>query len=459
MKIKGRTIIELTDVRTGKVKRFEDDNAFMDTNIEQKFRNFGIFQTSVLENFASTPLWQKLCGGLLLLDSVVDSNANFVAPGQKMTGRGYYGSSNNGSPVNLGSWNATESAVSSNAVQMVYDFTTSQGNGDIKAVCLTSDYCGRIGLGNQDDDYNTALRVSPNDWQGYNTVYTLPNNLHEKGFAFDGDFIYCNPVLDGTSLTIDKRYANAKKVDLIHTLTGAYTAGTISVTLPSAMTHTNNLTLRQVSATKLMLIGYTTETTDAFSVAVIDISGTPSATVTEITGMDKAGETELDWSYDNADCVGVDENGNPLIAIPTYAHKPIAFLVNAGTGTKQAFKFDENYSTWTSQSYRYGNSICGLGNGFFMLSMTSDSVAVPGFVCDMSANSGSGSIHPCEGANGKWEAYNGMNLVNNEKSNNTDIRLMQNPFYLATINNLATPVTKTSSQTMKVTYVISRANS
>jgi len=458
LKIKGRTIIELTDVRTGKVQRFEDDNAFMDSNIEQKFRNFGIFQTSVLNNFQSTPLWQKLCGGLLLLDSVVADGANFVAPGQKMTGRGYYGSSNNGSPVNLGSWNATESAVSSNAVQMVYDFTTSQGNGDIKAVCLTSDYCGRIGLGNQDDDYNISLRVSPNDWQGYNTYYNLPNNLHEKGFAFDGDYIYCNPVLDGTSLIIDKRYANAKKVDLIHTLTGAYTAGTISITLPSAMTHTTNLRLRQVSTTKLVLIGYTNDYTNAFSVAVIDISGTPSATVTEITGMDKAGESELDWSYFRTDCIGVDGSGNPLLAIPTYAHKPIAFLVNAGTGTKQAFKFDENYSTWTGNNNRLYNDIASLGNGFFMTG-TYENYAIPGFVCDSSANSGAGSIHPCEGTGVRSKSLNGLNLWNNEKGNNTDLRLCQNPFYLATINNLATPVTKTSSQTMKVTYVISRANS
>lgn len=458
MKIKGRTIIELTDVRTGEVQKFEDDNAFMDSNIEQKFRNFGIFQTSVLENFASTPLWQKLCGGLLLLDGVVDADANFVALGQKMTGRGYYGSNNNGSPVNLGSWNATESAVSSNAVQMVYDFTTAQGNGDIKAVCLTSDYCGRIGLGNQDNDYNVSLMVSPNDWQGYNTIFA-PTGI-ANGFAFDGDFVYCNPVLDGTSLTIDKRYANAKKVDLIHTLTGSYTAGTISVTLPSAMTHTTYLRLRQVSTTKLMLIGYTSVSTNAFSVAIIDISGsTPSATVTEITGMDKAGETDLDWSYDLADCVGVDGSGNPLIAIPTYAYKPIAFIVNASTGAKQSFKFDELYGVWTGTNYQYQNTVTAIGNGFLLLTMASDGLAVPGFICDSSANSGSGSIHPCEGATGRAESLNGLNLLNNAKSNNDDIRLCQNPFYLATINNLATPVTKTSSQTMKVTYVISRANS
>jgi hypothetical protein len=224
------------------------------------------------------------------------------------------------------------------------------------------------------------------------------------------------------------------------------------------MTHTNNLTIRQVSATKLILIGYTTETTDAFSVAIIDISGTPSATVTEITGMDKAGESSLNWRYSQADCVGVDGSGNPLIAIPTYAYKPIAFLVNVGTGTKQSFNFGTAYSEWTSQSYQYNNDVTAIGNGLFMISCA-DNVATPAFICDSAANSGNGSIHPCEGYVGRAKSLNGLNLWNNEKSNNTDIRLCQNPFYLATINNLATPVTKTSSQTMKVTYVISRANS
>jgi hypothetical protein len=175
--------------------------------------------------------------------------------------------------------------------------------------------------------------------------------------------------------------------------------------------------------------------------------------------MDKAGETDLDWSYDLADCIGVDGSGNPLIAIPTYAYKPIAFLVNVGTGTKQSFKFNELYGTWTGTNYQYQNTATAIGNGFLLLTMASDGLAIPGFICDSSANSGSGSIHPCEGTTGRAESLNGLNLLNNAKSNNDDIRLMQNPFYLATINNLATPVTKTSSQTMKVTYVISRANS
>ena len=452
MKIKGRTIIELTDIRTGEVRKYEDDNAFMDSNIEQKFRNFGIFRTSVLENFASTPLWQKLCGGLLLLDSVVDANANFVALGQKMTGRGYYGSSNNGSPVNLGSWNATESAVSSNAVQMVYDFTTSQGNGDIKAVCLTSDYCGRIGLGNQDDDMNINLRVSPALWGGNNTNYNLANT----GCAFDGDFIYCNPVLDGTSLTIEKRYANAKKIDMIHTLTGSYVAETISVTLPSALTYTNSIRLRPASKTKLVLIGCPSSGW-AFSIAVIDLSGsTPSATVCEVTDMPALTDNYGSYGYTDADVIGMNASNQPLVAVGTYDWKPRACVVNAVTGAKQAFLFDENWSTWTGQNYRINACPCSIGNEFFLLQVGNNDWA-PSFMCDVSANSGAGSIHPCE-SYGNHKYMHGVDLLQNEDGTSS-IKFSQNPFYLATINNLATPVTKTSSQTMKVTYVISRANS
>jgi hypothetical protein len=79
-------------------------------------------------------------------------------------------------------------------------------------------------------------------------------------------------------------------------------------------------------------------------------------------------------------------------------------------------------------------------------------------MCDISANNGAGSIHPCEcyGEDGVY--FHGIDLLG--RVDTSWIRpFSQNPFYLATINNLATPVTKTSSQTMKVTYVISRANS
>lgn len=446
MKLKGKTIIELKDTRSGRVDRFEDHNTVMDANIEAKFRNFGIFQTSVLNNFASTPLWQKLMGGILLLGDTVDANANFIAPGTKQIARGYYGGVNNGSPVSLGSWNSSESAVSANSVQMVYDWTTSQGNGEIKSVCLTSDYAGRCGLGNTAGDYNTSYSVDSSSWQGYNKNYSSLTNL-TSGHAFDGTYIYYNPVVDGTSLTISKKYANALKVDLIHRLEDSNTAGTISLTLASAMAHDDNLRLVQASATRLILIGYDAESATAFSTVDIDLSANPvTATVREISSMPALDSYET-YGYGRIESIGGD-----WLAVPTNAYKPKSFAVKITDGSKVSFVDSTNtYQTWISGNYTRGNFIQVLDNGLFI--MATNQIAIPGCMCDRS----DGSMNYCENYinNGPLRAYNGMNLIGQDADYN--IRIKQNPFYLATINNLSTSVTKTSAQTMKVTYVITRA--
>ena len=446
MKLKGKTIIELKDTRSGRIDRFEDHNTVMDANIEAKFRNFGIFQTSVLNNFASTPLWQKLMGGLWLLGDTVDADANLPALGTKMVARGYYGGVNNGSPVSLGSWNSTESAVSANSVQMVYDWTTSQGNGEIKSVCLTSDYAGRCGLGNTAGDYNSSFAVDTATWQDYNKSFSNLTNL-SNGHAFDGTYIYYNPVIDGTSLTISKKYANALKVDLIHKLEDANTAGTISLTLSSALAHDDNLRLVQASATRLILIGYDSDGDTAFSTVDIDLSANPiTATVREISSM-PALDTYESYGYDRIESIGGD-----WLAVPTNAYKPKSFAVKVTDGTKVSFVDSTNtYQTWISGNYARSNNIQALGNGMFI--MATQWSAVPGIVCDRS----DGSMNYCENYidNGPLRYYHGMNLIST--SGQGDIRMTQDPFYLATINNLSTAVTTTSSQTMKVTYVITRA--
>lgn len=444
MKLHGKTIIELKDTRSGRIDRFEDGNAVMDANMEAKFRNFGIFQTNIQNNFASTALWQKLMGGMLLLGDTVADNSNFVAPGTKMVGRGYYGSSNNGSPVSLGSWNATESVLGANSIQMVYDYTTSQANGEIKSVCLTSDLVGRCGIGNTAGDYNLSLKVNPGTWQTANKTFS--DNRWNGNFAFDGVYLYYGVTVDGTALTIKRKLANALKVDLIHTLTDENTVSDIAVTLPSAMTYTDNLRMTQVSATKIVVIGYQATSSKAFSAAIIDISGTPSATVVEITGMPEI--TDVAYGYTNPIGVGVDGNGNPLIAFSAYCWNLASVLVNLGTGAKISFVDANTYASYTGQNYRSSSYLQPIGNGMYIMGA---SVNVPGMVCDYSDS----SAEYCEAS---LPAYNpmicGVDLLNYEGGG---IKLVQNPFFLSTINNLSSAVTKTSSQTMKVTYVITRA--
>ena len=155
--LKGKTTIELTDVNSGKVEVIEDTN--MITNALQEFlRGYGMWGSNVLldEKIRTSELWVNLLGGLLLFDTELEENADniFMPPGIKMIGNGSKDVVNTGTVTELGNYNPTESGVQPDgSIKFVYDFSTSQGNGTIKSVCLTSRIGGYEGMGNKENCY------------------------------------------------------------------------------------------------------------------------------------------------------------------------------------------------------------------------------------------------------------------------------------------------------------------
>ena len=155
--LKGKTTIELTDVNSGKVEVIEDTN--MITNALQEFmRGYGMWGSNVLldEELRKSSLWVNLLGGLLLFDTELEENADntFMPAGVKMVGNGSKDVSNSGVVTELGSYNITESGVQPDgSIKFVYDFSTSQANGTIKSVCLTSRVGGYEGVGNKENCY------------------------------------------------------------------------------------------------------------------------------------------------------------------------------------------------------------------------------------------------------------------------------------------------------------------
>ena len=150
MKIKGHSIIELTD-KTGKVERFEDDN--MVTNALQLYLNdLGMYNISPIHMDAvRQSLIPSLLGGLLIFDDNITENAaNVICPsGVKMIGNGAYGVTSNDDVTEMGSYNSAESGwMSDGQYKQVWDFTTTQANGNINCLCLTSANHGYIGEGN-----------------------------------------------------------------------------------------------------------------------------------------------------------------------------------------------------------------------------------------------------------------------------------------------------------------------
>lgn len=164
MRIKGHSTIELRD-KSGKVERYEDDN--MVTNALQLYLNdlgefniSPIYMTEVRENLIGS-----LLGGVLAFDSHIAENANnIICPtGVGMTANGAYGVVSNDSVTEMGSFNSAESGWTSDGkYKLVWDYTTTQGNGIINCLCLTSANHGYIGEGNATS--MTAKATSRDDY-------------------------------------------------------------------------------------------------------------------------------------------------------------------------------------------------------------------------------------------------------------------------------------------------------
>lgn len=151
MKIKGHSTIELINVKTGEVERYEDDN--MVTNAVQLYLNdLGMFNISPLHTDAvRQSLIPTLFGGVLAFDTAIPENANnIICPsGVKMIANGAYDVTSNDEVTEMGSYNSAESGwMSDGKYKQVWDFTTTQANGNINCVCLTSANHGYIGEGN-----------------------------------------------------------------------------------------------------------------------------------------------------------------------------------------------------------------------------------------------------------------------------------------------------------------------
>ncbi len=151
MKIKGHSKIELTNVNTGQKECHEDDN--MITNALQLYLNdLGEFNISPIYTAAvREDLIGTLLGGVLAFDSHITENAaNIIPPtGVGMTANGSYGVTSNDSVTEMGSFNSSESGWTSDGkYKLVWDYTTTQGNGIINCLALTSAKHGYVGEGN-----------------------------------------------------------------------------------------------------------------------------------------------------------------------------------------------------------------------------------------------------------------------------------------------------------------------
>lgn len=159
MALKGHVKIELKNVNTEEVETIESDNLVTNA-VGNLLKPMGAFYpaegTNVLmqNTYAegskiNENLLTVFYGGLMLWDEEIEEDANNyrVPDNANMVGNACYSYINTGLSPYVGSYNLTESDISATGAKFVYDFNTSQGNGQISCISLVHRINGAAGFG------------------------------------------------------------------------------------------------------------------------------------------------------------------------------------------------------------------------------------------------------------------------------------------------------------------------
>lgn len=424
--IKGHTLIDLKNVHTGEVEHWEDDN--MVTNALNMFYKQGgitnptAFNASVIR----TEALKYLLGGVMLLDTTLTEQASNirVSAGVGMTANGARDVLNSSAPTELGSWNDTESGFQQDgSYKMVWDWTTSQGNGTINCVCLTSLFNGILGFGNKSGTSTTNVT-------NINVLNSVTTKATGSGLivGYDSNKVYImdTDFTDKTSIDINVYKFPYTDIDIRDTVSSDLVQ-TITIELPAIVQNLTGGT--GWSATRAFVKN---------GVATILI------------------EQSLEYNNNRPSNVYV-----------------LTYTLSTGTLTAQNYDFSATFGDINMSGITDTHLILGLHA--INLSNTADvnDISDVGNLYNSSylithtdlATVDSNILYSDKGiidlANYTYLPTNGngsMNYTHLLDNNNLfalgNTGIYRDPRYIATINNLDSAVTKTADKTMKVTYVL-----
>ena len=432
-KICGHTRIILTDVKTGKKKIVEHKNTFQSAYLTSYLRGLGLANNSPFGNstWAGRPLWRNLCGGILLFRDAISAPAEYAPATNLMVGNGSFGVTNNGNPAELGSYNSIESATSgANSLTFVYDWGTSQGNGTIGCICLTSEDGGYIGYGNASGN-SASLRSITNNQNtsaaGANAYYNgqriritnIDYTAKKITVAKSNDCITIASIFEGQNET---------------TIEVSYTGNPIG-------TGTTNQYCSIVSDSEMMIFkSSTADTIQPGSSGGLLFYNFKTDTAQVITITNTTGKTLYPYSDGPKLPVARDTNGNIYI---TGADNILAVFDSSGTLIKV---FND------------------IGGSFAYPGIITPEIPYVARGTSYAINMIYGSdARPTNGFMPyKMMHFPGVDAIcrqDDARINFSAAYLLpyKNPLYLATINNLDSAITKDSTQTMKIIYTLTEA--
>ena len=485
MGIKGKTTFELTDVNTGEVEVIEDTN--MITNGLQYFlATYGYFGADVLSNdkMGANSLWVNALGGLFLFDTALDEDVNntFMPAGVKMIGNGSKDVANSGIVTELGSYNTTESGLQSDgSVKLVYDFSTQQANGTIACACLTSKLGGYIGMGSENgynnESYNLREYVSDDKHQLYSGIAGAESySSHLMYPVYSENAVYLtNPY--NISYVSDYSYqhwSTTKKIQILKVSTGF---SSVSIKDKNVLNNNNILATYDIDIPQDILdyVGTYKHGTIAFS----DNEGNIFIFF---------GKTSEAGNF-YANSFSFDNNSYKWIMKIDRDMQVTAYKVANKTGnalyiSRDTTVFNEGYiwtytdkSPYTIYGIKYSDSTQIIETGVSKDSKYNLFVLGRNLIGICNSYIKLNNYNPpdiYDAVNRTLKKTNGILDSNSElfipfvdrkgvyisvyqykrSGYRNSFRVVKDPRYLATINNLIEPVVKTSSKTMKVTYTL-----
>lgn len=160
----GKAIITLCDAESGRViSRTEEKNLV--TNAVKSL--FSPPQQAMFSGWAMSellqgclPMYKNILGGIMLLGDTVEENEENILLPSGVKPIGFAGDQYSGSNVLRGTLNLNESCETDNGYHFTWDFPTDKANGTIRCVALTNRLFGNVGF-NFTDDKDGSMVFDP----------------------------------------------------------------------------------------------------------------------------------------------------------------------------------------------------------------------------------------------------------------------------------------------------------
>ena len=409
MAIKGKSVIELYNPNTRIKQRYEDENIV--TNVFKHLFGQNYFaqaNTTFMDKFL--PLYKNGIGGIILFDSQIEENPDIVIAPNTVGCTGYASTSAySGSDLSRGGMNVNETSLIENGMKFVWDFATSQANGDIACVSLTHANGGRTGYGSKNYCDSGITNIS---W------------FSHVSLGLSGSGYYSTCIIDDTLYYADTASAN-------------------EIVLTKHKIFLKEIGLRNSYATTKKI-------------------GGKRITISSISRVQKPV-----FCVDNGKAYLVIDHNRILDVTDFENIKEYSLPVNATILNRMVVRGDYIYlETSNKRIEKY--SISDTSAKLNEITVNSDLHAngmknVNGYIIlnNTTMLDGNDNLRFILGGDENYLKYTPGQLYNpvfiphaQGTSSGIKVGCEIAPNYLATINNLRVPITKTSAQTMKITYTL-----